>query len=199
MKNIMFDMGGVLINWEPENLREVFFSDPDERSRVKKYFMEHPDWAELDRRVLDDKSIIEKAAPRCGVKPQALNKMLDGIPPLLTPKEDTLDIVRVLKQQGFKLYILSNMPHRSCRYLEENSSFLKMFHGKVFSCNVGKIKPDADIYEHILEEFALVPEETVFIDDMEKNITAAEQAGIHGIHFRNAADLKQKLKNLGCL
>ena len=100
-----------------------------------------------------------------------------------------------MKTSGKKLYLLSNISSGFAANYHKNSQvkeIFDMFDGLVFSVPIGKIKPTKDIYNHILQKYSLIADETIFIDDNEKNIIGAENCGIKGYLFDGDAD---KLKN----
>lgn len=197
--NIIFDLGGVVLHWNPEELAQKCFPDPEEREKAEKHFIKHPEWEELDRGIMDTDLILRNAAERSGLPYASLKKILEEVPGFLTPKADTLALIHRIKEKGHKLYVLSNMHHDPMRHLLETYSFFDLFDGKVASCWVGLIKPDAAIYRHILKEFDLDPAQTVFIDDTRVNVDAAAEQGIHPIHFKSAGELEKELQDLGCL
>jgi len=94
------------------------------------------------------------------------------------------------------LFVLSNMPVACIKHLEENYDFWDIFSGKVISCRAQHVKPEPAIYQYLLNEYKLKPEETVFIDDMAINVAAAKSAGIKAIQFINTEQCEQALKEL---
>jgi putative hydrolase of the HAD superfamily len=91
------------------------------------------------------------------------------------------------------------MQFESIAYLEEQYDIWGLFDGIVISCRIQKVKPESEIYKHLLSEHQLNAAETVFIDDMSENITAASAAGIQTIQFINTAQCRQDLMRLGCI
>ncbi|MDC7242205.1 MAG: HAD family phosphatase [Spirochaetales bacterium] len=197
--NIIFDLGGVVFDWNPEELLCRFFPDPDEREKAREKFMKHPDWIELDRGALSPDEAISRAAERTGLPRQPLKELLDATPASLKAKEDTFDLILRLKERGHSLYILSNMHHDSMDYLDETQDIFELFDGKVASCRVGMVKPEEEIFLHILKEYGLNPADTVFIDDMLENVEAASRKGIHPLRFESAKQCTGELVKLGCL
>jgi putative hydrolase of the HAD superfamily len=115
------------------------------------------------------------------------------------PYPDTVDLLYRLKARGVPLYCLSNMHFASIEYLEQMHRFFEVFSGKVISCRLNLCKPEAAIYEHALKTYNLRPQETVFIDDVEKNVAAAAKLGIRTIQFSNAAQCERELRALGAI
>ena len=110
------------------------------------------------------------------------------------PNPPVLRWVEKLREHGLKTAILSNMPLPLREYIDASADWLPEFDHRIFSCDAGSIKPDAQIYRHCLERLNLEPEETLFIDDREPNIQAAHTLGIHGVVF---SDLNQLIKDVG--
>jgi epoxide hydrolase-like predicted phosphatase len=197
--NIVFDLGGVVLHWSPEELIAQTFPLKEDQNKVKKYFLSHPDWEALDRGTIEQETALLNAARRSGVPFEKLKKMLDEVPAFLKPKQPTLELIKKIKEKGHKLFVLSNMHHKSMDYLLGAHDFFELFDGKVASCRVGMIKPEPEIYEYLLKEYSLVPSETVFIDDLKENVEAASRLGIHPIHFINARQCEEALKEIHCL
>jgi putative hydrolase of the HAD superfamily len=91
------------------------------------------------------------------------------------------------------------MSFASIAHLEEKHDFWDMFDGMVVSCRIQKVKPDIEIYEHLLTQYQLQATETIFIDDMSENLTAASSIGIQTIRFRNPAQCRQDLLDLNSI
>jgi len=94
-------------------------------------------------------------------------------------------------------FCLSNMHPESIAFLEEEFSFGEVFAGSVISCRVGLCKPEPEIYEHLLRRYALIAAETILVDDLEKNLTAARACGIHTIRFEDPTQCARALRALG--
>jgi len=197
--NIIFDLGGVVLYWKPEELIERNFSDPGDRKKVRETFLGHPDWVELDRGTLDIETALNSAAERTGIPYGQLKKMMEDVPAFLLPREETIDLIRRIRDRDHKLYVLSNMHHDSMNYLLKTHEFFSLFDGIVASCKVGMVKPEEQIYRFILDEYHLDPSQTVFIDDMEENVEAAARLGIHPIRFIDKDQCEEALRAINCL
>ena len=194
--NVIFDLGGVVLNWEPKKLLMDFFPDKILRDKIETELLKHKDWAELDRGTLNYKNAIERASVRIDISKAEIGRFLNEILERLTLKQDTMELINELKRGKHKLYILSNLPYETAEYLEKRYSFWDMFDGIVFSGRVNLIKPAPEIYQYILKKFNLVPKETVFLDDLKDNVDAAVIEGINGIQFTSAAQAKTELEKL---
>lgn len=197
--NIVFDLGGVLVRWAPEALIAASFSDPAAREKVLDGFVAHPDWLALDRGTLAPRDAVARASARTGLPAHEIGRFLNGVPASLTPIAESVDLLERLKRQGRRLFCLSNMHSASIEYIERTHAFYRLFDGTVISCRLNVIKPEAAIYEHLLQKHGLQAPDTVFIDDVEANVAAAGQFGIRAIRFENAAQCEKELQRLGCL
>jgi putative hydrolase of the HAD superfamily len=197
--NLVFDLGGVVVRWDPEAIIAGVFKDEDVKARVRDGVFGHADWLELDRGTLGRDEAIARAAKRSGVDAGEIKRLLHAVPPSLVVFPETVDLLYRLKRKGHPLYCLSNMHFASIEYLEKTHTFWDVFEGKVISCRLQLCKPEAGIYEHLLRTYALDPGETLFIDDVQKNLDAAAQLGIRTLRFENAAQCEGELRALGLL
>jgi putative hydrolase of the HAD superfamily len=187
--NLIFDLGGVVVRWDPAAIIASVFDDEDLRARVREGVFAHPDWLELDRGTLDREDAIRRAARRVGMAQAEIRRF--------TPIPETIELLYRLKARGYRLYCLSNMHLASIEHLEREQKFFEVFTGKVISCRLKLCKPEPAIYEQALEANNLDAKDTVFIDDVDVNIEAAANVGLHTIQFQNAAQCERELRALG--
>ena len=195
--NIVFDLGGVVVEWKPEALAASVFDDVESQRRALVDFIGHPDWLELDRGTLDPDQAIARAAERTGLSRADLASMLGRVPASLKPKPETVALMERLKAAGHRLYCLSNMHVASIAHLEASHGFFDLFDGTAISCRLKLCKPEPAIYEHALKANGLNAKDTVFIDDVDVNIAAAARVGIRTIQFRDTAQCERELRALG--
>jgi len=195
--NLIFDLGGVVVRWDPAAIIASVFDDEERRAKVRDGVFAHPDWLELDRGTLDREDAIRRAAARLGMAEGEIRRLLLAVPPSLVPIQETVDLLYRLKARGYPLYCLSNMHHASIEHLEREHRFFEVFRGIVISCRLKLCKPEPGIYAHALEANNLKAADTVFIDDVDVNIAAAAKAGIRTIQFRNTAQCERELRALG--
>ena len=196
--NIVFDLGGVVFNWQPETIIKSVFEDLETRNLVRKEVFEHPDWVELDRGTISLEQAIARGATRTGLPLLDIERLLNAVPRFLTPIEQTIELIRQLRNTTNRLFVLSNMHLASIAYLEKQYKIWKMFEGVVISSRIQKVKPERQIYEHLLNLYQLKPDETIFIDDMQENLAAAFSMGIQTIRFIDSAQCTRALMDLQC-
>lgn len=193
--NIVFDLGGVVFRWQPEDIIRHFFDDLDQQNIVRSEIFSHSDWLELDRGTIEPDQAIIRGAARTGLPRHKIEELLNAVPQFLTPIEETIELIRTVHGLNNKLFVLSNMHRVSASYLEKKHKIWDLFDGVVFSSRIQMIKPEIEIYEHLLSKYGLVATETVFIDDVSENLTAASTLGIRTILFEDANSCKQDLDN----
>jgi len=197
VRNIVFDFGGVLVQWRPERLLAEQFPDAPERDIARRDIFGHADWLEFDRGTLHESEAVLRFAARSGLPESRIRALFAAIREELQPKHDTIAVLRRLSARGVPLYGLSNMSADIFQWLFERNDFFALFDGIVVSGSVGLIKPEPAIYSHLATVHGLVPEESLFIDDMPANVAAARDVGFQAIRFTGAEDLEFELRRRG--
>ena len=198
IRHVIFDFGGVLVPWQPLETIGKFYADEALHPVIARATLQHPDWIELDRGTLDDEAAIQRFAARTGRSAAEMSAFLQHVRELLIPVPEMVALVRELVARGVPVYGLSNMATKTFAWLRSQHELWGMFDGIVISAHIRMMKPDAEIFEHILREYGLVATETVFIDDHRPNVDAARRLGFHTILFQSpqqcAAELRQLLE-----
>ena len=195
--SVVFDLGGVLFDWDPMKLLARRYSNPAQRELLYESVFRHPDWQDLDRGTLDENTAIERFQARTNFPRAEIAALMQAVRESLTPLEESWILLNELKRLGVPLYCLSNIATPTFAYLQSRYPRWEAFDGIVISAAIRMMKPDREIYDHMLQRFALVPDRTVFIDDHEPNVIGARSAGIHAIQFTNAEDCRKQLAALG--
>lgn len=193
---IVFDLGGVVVDWQPERLIASAADDEETRARVRSGIFAHADWLDLDRGTLEHADAVRRFADRSGLPAAAVDALLTRVAESLVPKADTLALIEELRAAGHPLYFLSNMARTSFAHLERSYDFWRHFAGGVVSYRVRMLKPEPAIFEHLLREYGLRARECVFIDDLQANVDAAAALGFAGVRFTCAGDCAQALSDL---
>jgi len=197
---VIFDFGGVLVDWNPRHLYSKLFGDDTEGMERFLAEVTTPAWnlrqdagRSWDEAVRVLTSEHPDQADLIAAYQHRWEETLKG------PIDDSLHILRELKQAGHPLYGLTNWSHETFPIARQRYDFFSWFDGIVVSGEEGTIKPDPKLYQTLLERYDIDPSRAVFIDDNKINVEAAEALGIHGIHFHNAAQLRGELVTLGFL
>lgn len=196
MRNVIFDLGGVVLEWNPDAILEGYYTDPQERAAMKTALFKHPDWLQMDRGTLTESEALARLQQRTGRPVAELSGLFDAVRGSLRPKADTLALLKSLARRDVPLYCLSNMPASTFAYLREQHAFWNVFKGIVISGEIKMAKPEREIFEYLLRRYALAAPDTVFVDDHAPNIEAAEKVGLHTVWFRDARQCALELEQL---
>src|ERR1700722_646933 len=123
VRNVIFDLGGVLLEWNPDHILSRFQPEFDLRKRLRQALFGHPDWQLFDRGGLSEPELIDRMEARIGISRAELIAIVDAVRDSLVEKPDTVRLVRALHQQGIDLYCLSNMPASIYAHLRRRHAF----------------------------------------------------------------------------
>ena len=195
IKNIIFDMSEVIISGYHgvEKILEQQYAIPEEeweRQRLSKNEL----FLNLMRGNLSEEEYLEELlkGTNWNISVEQLKTAIRQN--LNQPVPGTMEIVRKLKD-NYQLILLSDHTREWMEYIEENNKDLKIFDKKIFSYDIGTVKSDKQTFKIVLKQAGIVADETLFIDDYEKNVKNAEEVGIHGIVFENAEQLSKTLSS----
>lgn len=184
IKNIILDMGNVLLDYDPEVVLNYFLEDEEDKAVIRRELFEGPEWVEGDLGHLTDEERffgVSKRVP--GRLHKALKQCAEQWHMCMQPMEGAKEFCDLAKAKGYRLYVLSNASNSFYGYFPRFAP-LHYFDGIVVSCDIHIVKPDIRIYQHLLKQYNLVPKECFFVDDMEYNVKGAKDAGMQGEVFQ---------------
>lgn len=184
IRNVVFDMGNVLIRFDPVHFVErAGIENKEDRQALLDAVFHSPEWPLMDRGDLDESDLYEIARRRLPERLHAAaHELIFSWERPMEPIPGMADLARDCKAAGMKVYLLSNASRRQTEYWPDIPGS-ECFDGAVISALLRLVKPDAAIYRALLERYRLNAEETVFIDDMPVNVAGAIEAGMRGIVF----------------
>ncbi len=185
-KNLVLDMGNILISFDTERtLREHGVTDREDVDLFRKTIFSSDVWSEYDRGTVEKTAflpLIESLPPRLAeIADDLILKHIfakENMPPIPATEE----LVRKAKQKGYKIYLLSNAGQDFYIY-SKGIPALSLFDGTFVSSDYLLLKPEREIYEAFFKAFSLLPQECVFVDDMQCNIDGAKDCGMDGVCF----------------
>ncbi len=196
IKNIIFDFGGVLLDWNPRYLYKSYFNNDEE--------MEHflADICNGEWNIKQDAGrpfaeAVKELQAKFPEYAEAIQMYDDDWEKMLKCElPGSIDLLKELKSMGYGIYGLTNWSAEKIGYAFANYSFFSLFDGIVVSGVEKVVKPDRKIYEILLERYSLKPGECVFIDDNQDNVDMAKVLGINAIRFDNIGNVKEHLETL---
>jgi 2-haloacid dehalogenase len=190
---VVFDIGGVLLDWNPRHLYRKLFDDEEDMNRFLAEVCTL-EWHDAHDRGVSVELSCAKLAARHPEHAELIwawgrrsEEMIAG------PIHGTVEILRELKDLGVRCYALTNMEAETYPRRLERFEFLGLFDGTVVSAFEGMAKPDLEIFQRLHRRFYLTPSATVMIDDSGRNVDAARSSGMRAVQFRSAADLRRWL------
>lgn len=193
IKNIIFDLGGVIVEWNPEKIIQSYTQEANDVASLKNVIFDSQEWLKLDEGTISRKEAVSLF---CQQLPKHLHEIANSIVfhfgKDLFIYPEMVELITNLKTNGYSLYLLSNT-HVSVYEEIRNKPIGKYFDGYLISAIEHVLKPDQRIYTRLLQKFDLMPDECFFIDDTEKNIVAAKKVGIQGHIFAFEQDGIQNL------
>jgi epoxide hydrolase-like predicted phosphatase len=204
---VVFDLGGVVFNWQPTLLLQQLLPElaPDEASaqhwvrEIFQTFDHGADWAQFDLGTVEPGELAARIARRTGLSVQQVVSVIDALAPHMQVKPDTVDLIHALRARGHRLVYLSNMPHGLSHWIEDDHPFADWFEDGIFSARVGLMKPDPAIFHALVRRLGIRDPAPVFIDDVQRNIDAAQALGWRGLRFDAAPQVRAELQAWGLL
>lgn len=198
IKNVIFDVGNVLVNFRWRELMEDMGLPVELQEVFGENVFGHPMWGELDRGVMEEEDVLDALRGNIPEYRKEFDLLWANVDRLVEPYAYAAPWIASLKERGLKVYLLSNYPRRIFTLHTQcgRFPFIDLVDGKVVSGFVGMMKPDSDIYQHLLEQYGLKAEECAFLDDREDNVAAACALGIHGIVVKNYGQASAELNEL---
>ena len=196
IKNIVFDIGRVLIGFEWADYMASLF-DPETAEKVTAAMWGTGYWKELDIARLTDDEILDLFYSAAPEYKREIREAFDRVGECVKRREWAIPLIDRLKEQGYRVLYLSNFSGHVMGSNPQALDFVSHMDGGIFSCDINTIKPDTGIYTKLIEKYSLIPEECIFIDDHRDNVAAARKCGMKAIRFENKeqfdADLEKAL------
>jgi 2-haloacid dehalogenase len=197
---IVFDLGGVLVDWNPDYVYKTVF----EKEEEMKWFYQHvctPDWNEEQDAGRSLHEATEKLVKQFPDHEKNIRAYYDRWEEMLRgPIVETVEILRHLRYNTtYRLYALTNWSHETFPIALQRYDFLHWFEGKIVSGEERTRKPFKEIYQLLIDRYQINPATAIYIDDNMRNLGPASELGFHTIHFQSPQQLKEQLQQLGIL
>ncbi|KXF80772.1 HAD family hydrolase [Enterovibrio coralii] len=197
IKNIVFDIGNVMVRWSPAEIARLTFGEgADGQAKAEKIFRSDI-WLALNRGELTEAEAKEQIMALSGISAALVDALFYYIKETQILLFGSLKLLNDAKAKGYKVFALTDNVHEIVAQLKARYDFWPLFDGAIVSAEEGCLKPDAGIFQRLVAKYDVEPEESVFLDDVQRNIDGARAVGFHGILFVSAEQARQDLAALG--
>ncbi len=209
IKNVVLDIGGVLVDYHTVDYYTARGYSADMAQKLERVTMGSYLWEHNDIGLMPYDWILEKMKEKAPELASEIDRSLKDQKGVVTHRKESKEWIETIRREGYRVMVLSNFSNIALRDCPEAMDFLGENLGGtgkvgdygvitegILSCKVNTIKPYPAIYAHLLTRYGLIPEETVFVDDTQKNLTAAQKYGILTILFHSREQVLEEIKEL---
>lgn len=197
IKTVIFDIGNVLCGFHWKEYFEGFGYDKEMIKKLETATVSSPIWLELDRGCMTDAEILDAFVANDPSIEKEIRQSLTNTRGLLVRYDYAIPWIQELKSKGYQVLVLSNFNHKAHTECQDATDFLPYVDGGILSYLEKCVKPEPVIYEKLIAKCNLIPQECVFLDDVQQNLDGAAAFGIHTILFRDQEQAKEDLRKLG--
>ncbi len=203
MKTVVFDVGGVIVRWQPMQLMREHLPTVPPAQALAQIFQggaSGSDWLEFDLGRVEPEALVDRIVHRSGYARESIAALIASIPAHLSPMAESVALIERVRAAGHRIALLSNMPAPYADHLEAAHECFGWFEHRAWSGRIGLAKPDNAIFEHMQSALSIDDaSQLVFIDDHAGNIDAARGCGWQAVHFLGAAQCAAALQGDGWL
>lgn len=201
INNVVFDIGNVVVRWAPLEITRLTFGDTFRdidalETRARSIFQSET-WLNLNKGLISEEEAKRQYQQSLGFSELECERLFYYVKQTQLLIYGSVDLIKRIKAAGYRVFALTDNVHEIVSHLKSNYTFWPLFEGAIVSAEVALLKPQPEIYQALLAQFALEASETVFIDDMPYNVKGAESEGIAGVQFESACQCEQALQALG--
>ncbi len=198
INTVIFDIGGVMVGLGRIHFFEQLGYSEQMCEKLMAATLKSPHWKEFDRGILSDEEVIDRFVQDAPELEKEIRASMDNLYGVVYRMDTSIPWIKEIKESGRRVLYLSNYSMKVARENEDAMDFLPYMDGGLLSCDYKVIKPDPAFYQILIDKYGLEPEKCVFLDDLESNLAAAREFGIHTIlvkdHAQAASDLKALLE-----
>jgi HAD superfamily hydrolase (TIGR01509 family) len=194
IRNIIFDLGNVLISFRPEEYLLKNNYPEAKRKIIHSDIFKSTEWLLLDNGGISTSEAIDRIAEKSLLRREEIALVFDKRTEIMFPLANNIKLLPGLKKEGLRLYFLSNFPADIFDEVKRSYSFFEYFNGGIISADVRYSKPDPEIFSLLLQKYCLLAEECFFIDDLEENVAVARSIGMKGFFTSGSTNISDEFK-----
>lgn len=197
INTVIFDIGNVLVPFNWEETFKKCLNEEEFKIVSEATVLDTDAWNELDKGVLTKEEIFQLFYNNAPMYKKQIDTAVTETYKNIFPFSYSEKLIKTLKENGYKVYLLSNFGDFSFNLSKENFTFMNYIDGGVISYEVKLLKPSEEIYKATCDKYSINPSEAVFLDDNADNIEGAKKFGLNTIHFSSLENALEEFKNLG--
>jgi len=194
IKNIIFDLGNVLISFKPSEYFEKKKYPEAIKATILYDIFRSIEWRMLDKGEITTSEAIDVISKKSSLNKEEIAHIFNLRTDIIFPLDTNVKLLPELRKRGFRLYYLSNFPLDIFDEVKDGYYFFKYFDGGLISAEIKSSKPENRIYEILLERYLLKAEECLFIDDIEENVKTAEAIGMIGLATHGSLEISKEIE-----
>ncbi|EGQ9573793.1 HAD family phosphatase [Vibrio alginolyticus] len=197
IKNVIFDVGNVLVRWSPVEIVRLTFGGSVESEKMAQMLFSSQIWKDLNKGTISEREAKQRYQREHQVTTEEMDRFFYYVKHTQILLYGSIELLKRVKRAGYGVYALTDNINEIVEHLRTTYEFWPLFDGAIISSEVQLLKPQAEIYQTLLSKYQLNPEETVFLDDMPYNVEGAQAVGMAAIQFENAQQCELELKAMG--
>ncbi|HHX8298977.1 TPA: HAD family hydrolase [Vibrio diabolicus] len=197
IKNVIFDVGNVLVRWSPVEIVRLTFGHSVEAEKMAQLLFSSQIWKDLNKGIISEKEAKLCYQREHQVTAEEMDRFFYYVKHTQILLYGSVELLKRVKSAGYRVYALTDNVNEIVEHLRATYKFWPLFDGAIISSEVQLLKPQAEIYQTLLSTYQLQAEETVFLDDMPYNVEGARAVGMEAIQFENAQQCESELKAMG--
>ncbi|MEI8630123.1 MULTISPECIES: HAD family hydrolase [Vibrio] len=197
IKNVIFDVGNVLVRWSPVEIVRLTFGHSVEAEKMAQLLFSSQIWKDLNKGIISETEAKLCYQREHQVTAEEMDRFFYYVKHTQILLYGSVELLKRVKSAGYRVYALTDNVNEIVEHLRTTYEFWPLFEGAIISSEVQLLKPQAEIYQALLSTYQLQAEETVFLDDMPYNVEGARAVGMEAIQFENAQQCESELKAMG--
>lgn len=197
IRNVVFDIGNVIVRWAPLEIVKLTFGEVKAPEVLVKAIFHSETWLDLNKGLISESDAKAQYQQFLNLSDLECERLFYYVKQTQILIFGSVDLLQRVKLAGYNVYALTDNVHEIVSHLKSTYTFWPLFDGATVSAELGLLKPQAEIYQSLLMQYRLDASETIFIDDMPRNVMGANAVGITGVQFENAVQCEEALKALG--
>ncbi|KID56953.1 HAD family hydrolase [Pseudoalteromonas luteoviolacea] len=197
IKNVVFDIGNVVVRWSPQEIINLTFPELNSCEQLAQSVFGSEIWLDINKGITTEHETQCRYQQEFGFSTQDTERLFYYIKQTQILLYQSTELIQRVKQAGYGVYALTDNVHETVEFLKTTYDFWGLFDGAIVSAELGTLKPQPEIYHALMARYGLIAQETVFLDDMPHNVAGAKAVGMEAIQFESAQQGEFALKSLG--